>query len=221
MHEPAPTIQKTDHTLAEDGGLLTAQQVHKLLDVDKSTIYRMANDGRLPAVRVGRQWRFPARAIEAQFRGSTYRPAPAIVPAVAESVLDVAARSLGVMMVVTDLGGTPLTSIVNASPALEDRMGSGQALRECLTEWRQLAEDPDLAPRLVAGRLGFQCARSFVRSGSELVAMVVAGGVAGDDDPDDALYQLNSVQRNRLLDVLPRVGALLSRTALSSGRNRQ
>jgi excisionase family DNA binding protein len=35
--------------------MLTAQQVQDLLDVDASTIYRMAGDGRLPAVRIGRQ----------------------------------------------------------------------------------------------------------------------------------------------------------------------
>ncbi len=46
-------------------GLLTTQQVQGLLGVDASTIYRMAGDGRLPAVRVGRQWRFPADGIDA------------------------------------------------------------------------------------------------------------------------------------------------------------
>ncbi len=45
-------------------GMLTAQQVQDLLDVDASTVYRMAGDGRLPAVRIGRQWRFPTEAIE-------------------------------------------------------------------------------------------------------------------------------------------------------------
>jgi excisionase family DNA binding protein len=49
-------------------GFLTTQQVQDLLDVDASTIYRMAGDGRLPAVRIGRQWRFPAAEIEAMLR---------------------------------------------------------------------------------------------------------------------------------------------------------
>ena len=43
--------------------LLTAQQVQQMLEVDRSTIYRMAEDGRLPAIKVGRQWRFPAESI--------------------------------------------------------------------------------------------------------------------------------------------------------------
>ncbi|MCU0281738.1 MAG: helix-turn-helix domain-containing protein, partial [Acidimicrobiia bacterium] len=39
--------------------LLTTQDVLRLMKVDRSTVYRMAEDGRLPAVKVGRQWRFP------------------------------------------------------------------------------------------------------------------------------------------------------------------
>ncbi len=50
---------------------LSTQQVQDLLDVDASTIYRMAADGRLPAVRIGRQWRFPADEIEAMLRPAT------------------------------------------------------------------------------------------------------------------------------------------------------
>ena len=42
---------------------LTTQDVQELLHVDKSTVYRMAEDGRLPGVKVGRQWRFPADRI--------------------------------------------------------------------------------------------------------------------------------------------------------------
>lgn len=38
---------------------LTARDVQDLIRVDRSTIYRMAESGRLPAIKVGRQWRFP------------------------------------------------------------------------------------------------------------------------------------------------------------------
>ena len=44
--------------------MLTAKEIQSLLDVDRSTVYRMAEDGRLPAIKVGRQWRFPAQKIE-------------------------------------------------------------------------------------------------------------------------------------------------------------
>jgi excisionase family DNA binding protein len=38
--------------------LLTVSEVADLLRINKSTVYRMAKQGRLPATRVGRQWRF-------------------------------------------------------------------------------------------------------------------------------------------------------------------
>ncbi len=59
-------------------GFLSTQQVQALLDVDASTIYRMAGDGRLPAVRIGRQWRFPAAEIEAMLRPASVVDATAL-----------------------------------------------------------------------------------------------------------------------------------------------
>ncbi len=41
-----------------EGRLLTVSEVAELLRINKSTVYRMAKQGRLPATRVGRQWRF-------------------------------------------------------------------------------------------------------------------------------------------------------------------
>ena len=37
---------------------LTTEEVQTWLRIDKRTLYRMAMTGRIPAVRVGRQWRF-------------------------------------------------------------------------------------------------------------------------------------------------------------------
>src|SRR5450756_2460437 len=66
------TLQER-HTKAD---LLTAEQVEYLLEVDKSTVYRMAEDGRLPAIKVGRQWRFPAERIAALLHSDLVPDAP-------------------------------------------------------------------------------------------------------------------------------------------------
>ena len=44
--------------------MLTAKDMQTLLQVDRSTIYRMAEAGQLPAVKVGKQWRFPGDLVE-------------------------------------------------------------------------------------------------------------------------------------------------------------
>jgi excisionase family DNA binding protein len=43
---------------------LTTRQLQEILHVDRTTIYRMADGGRVPAVKVGNQWRFPRHQIE-------------------------------------------------------------------------------------------------------------------------------------------------------------
>ena len=44
--------------------LLTTRQVQDRLKVDRITIYRMLQDGRLRGVKIGQQWRFPEKEIE-------------------------------------------------------------------------------------------------------------------------------------------------------------
>ena len=44
--------------------LLTARQVQDLLKVNRITIYRMLQDGRLKGVKIGQQWRFPSQEVD-------------------------------------------------------------------------------------------------------------------------------------------------------------
>ncbi len=226
--------------------LLTAQHVQMLFHVDRSTIYRMAEDGRIPAIKVGRQWRFPREQVLALLEGAagTTRPdatptaatlglasvltlpgapAPALSAAVAEPVVQVASDLLGVMMVVTDMDGRPVTGVTNPCPWFASRLGDPHLLDACTAEWRELADEVDFEPRFRTGALGFDCARAFIRHGSTLVGMVMAGGVAPVDDLPTAvaegaspreiagLYRLDDAGRARVLAALPRVAAALSR----------
>jgi excisionase family DNA binding protein len=71
-----------------DEGFLTTEEVLDYLQVNLRTIYRLIKAGKLPAVRVGRQWRFRKRDIDAWLEsqrprgaratgGAAPRPAPA------------------------------------------------------------------------------------------------------------------------------------------------
>jgi excisionase family DNA binding protein len=239
--------------------LLTALEVQELLHIDRSTVYRMAEDGRLPAIRVGRSWRFPTDRIEALLdaghtevptprtaapggdpAAGTAAPHPDPVPVPlaapttapdntgespeagephlniesAGAVVEVAADLLGVMMVVTDMHGRPVTTVANQCTWFAAHADSPDVLDACVTEWRDLADHPDLSPRFQEGALGFECARAFVRHGSTLVGMVLAGGVSPATDPsvDPDLYHLDDTARRRVLDALPRIAAAISTT---------
>jgi excisionase family DNA binding protein len=202
--------------------LLTAHQVGDLLDVDTSTVYRMAADGRLPAVKIGRQWRFPAGQVRQLLdvgatvpNATSADPGGALDAQLAASVVSLVAESLGVMMVVTDMDGQPITPVVNPCPWFAERADDPEILTDCVSEWRRLADDLVFAPRFITGTMGFRCARSFIRSGNELVGMVLAGGVAADspNGHPDGLYHLDDAAERRVLEMLPRTAATLSRLA--------
>ena len=222
--------------------LLTTKDLQALIHVDKSTIYRMAEDGRLPALKVGRQWRFPADEIR-RWLGSVDIENPGAAPTgTLESVLvpesiqgfaDLAAEVFGVMAVVTDMRGRPLTEVANPCgffSSINDRPG---VLDACIDGWRQLGDDGGLEPRIVPSHLGFLCARTFVRVGSELVGMVIVGGIAPRQWPPDRdrleqiaasvgldvdqvaahvdeVFHVGADEQQRILRSLPRIAELIS-----------
>jgi len=177
--------------------LLTTRQVQEIFKVDRSTIYRMAEDGRLPAVKVGRQWRFPSERVESllgqsgQVAGTTADngsdPAAALEtflpPDTAQAVADLAADLFGVMAVVTDMAGHALTTVSNPCGYFTAVYDALYTPDRCSVGWRRLGEEIDLEPHFVPSHLGFLCARSFIRIGSNLAGMVIVGGVAPQQWP--------------------------------------
>lgn len=196
--------------------LLTAQQVQRLLRIDKSTVYRMAGDGRLPAIKVGKQWRFPSDEIERMLGATAHHPVRDFVldPKAAQSVIDVMAERLGVMMVVTDLDGNPVTRVSNPCAWFSERDRDPGVIEACVDEWRGLGTDIDLSPRLRRGGLGFECARAFIRSDDVLVGMVLAGGISPYGDVSPVLHNLDDSGRQRLIETLPTVAALVAKCAV-------
>jgi excisionase family DNA binding protein len=213
--------------------LLTARQVQLLLAVDRSTVYRLARDGRLPAVKVGRQWRFPAGRVR-ELMGAPPPPRPGAAPlTVPETVRSSAVTTLpvqavravaraagallGVMVVVTDMEGRPLSEIVNPCPWFTARAHDPQTLVECIDEWRGFADDVELLPHFRLNNHGFECARALLRSGPNLVGMVLAGGVAPSASGQQGLDVLDDDGRRHVLTALARIAAILSETTTRRG----
>ena len=110
--------------------LLTTRQLQDLLRVDRITIYRMLNDGRLRGFKVGGQWRFSRREVEVWLQqmqaglGRMSTPSPAAgSPAPSSHVLPmtcvqaiqaVCAEALEIAVVTAGLDGTPLASVSNS-----------------------------------------------------------------------------------------------------------
>jgi excisionase family DNA binding protein len=184
---------------------LTSQQMQDLISVDRSTVYRMAEDGRLPGVKVGRQWRFPADRVAAQLglssavgamsaqRGGEREalggdpddlgPMALLRRDDAQSIVDLIGESFGTMAVITDLEGNPITEVANPCGYYDAVADRPNAVAACLSEWRMFAEEPHVSPRWMRTHLGFLCARTFVWVDLKPVGMIVVGGVTPPDWP--------------------------------------
>jgi excisionase family DNA binding protein len=104
-----------------DEGFLTTEEVLEYLQVNLRTVYRLIKAGRIPAVRVGRQWRFRKRDIDAWLE--TQRPR--------------GGRPIEARRQVVPSGARPRVLVVDDE----------QGIRELLSKTLALAEyEVDLAP---------------------------------------------------------------------------
>ncbi len=173
--------------------MLTAKDMQTLLHVDRSTIYRMAEAGRLPAIKVGKQWRFPGDLVDIWLNGKAAQPgaSPQPVPEAASSDLtsllpmecvqliqDTFAESLGVMVIITDMDGNPITEVSQPCGLFSAIHETPNAVQKCVEDWRDMAAMIDLEPKFKTSHLGLLCSRGMIRVGAELKGMVFVGGIA-------------------------------------------
>ncbi len=178
--------------------LLTTRQLMDLLHLDRTTIYRMLNDGQLPAVRVGGQWRFPRDAVDAWLQGN-HKSAPPETQALKETlpvptldsdvlplhcvqpIQEVFAQIADIGAVTTDLDGKPLTEFSNACAYCNLILSTDKGRARCQADWRRLAEQHEAKPRLEKCHAGLTYARGRIEVEDKFIAMIFGGQfVVGD-----------------------------------------
>ncbi len=184
--------------------LLTAKQLQEILQVDRTTIYRMADSGRLPGIKVGGQWRFSRPQIETWLQSqSTSLP---IARERAEEAVSTGQNDVGqmfpvecvqliqdsfadllrAMLLLIDLDGHAITRPSNACGLHKAIEAHPKAYQRCIRQWLHMAQEPALAPRYQTNPLGLLCARGLIRVGGEIRAMLVVGDIAPESWPPAA-----------------------------------
>ncbi len=236
---------------------LTTRQLQEILQVDRTTIYRMADSGRIPGMKVGNQWRFPRTQIETWLKsqspagtvemsasvptdatnGQAKTPLSTLLPAdCVQLIQDTFADTLGVMILITDLDGAPITRPSNPCGLFTAMEKSPQAHKRCLQGWAEMARNPSLQPTFTRSHLGLMCARGLIRVGAELKAMLVVGGIAPSDWPPseaelthiaqeldvdvalirqelDAVFVVEQDEQKRILATVQRIADIMAHIA--------
>ncbi|MGD8473586.1 MAG: PocR ligand-binding domain-containing protein [Anaerolineae bacterium] len=183
--------------------LLTTKQLQELLQVDRITIYRMLQDGRLQGFKVGGQWRFSRQGIEHWLQeqratlsapqppegADSQHPSTATLPiSCIRAIQDVFAEALGIGAVTTAVDGTPLTPVAH-SCAFCTRILSTEAGRQrCVGSWQAAAAETGDTPRLTTCHAGL----CYVWGRIEIQGRFVAATHAGqflDSPPEGNEWQ--------------------------------
>jgi excisionase family DNA binding protein len=162
--------------------LLTTRQLQDLLRVDRITIYRMLNDGRLRGFKVGGQWRFSQREFETWLQeqqagpgrmptlsSSVESPLPSshVLPmSCIQAIQTVCAEALEIAVVTTGLDGTPLAGISNSCNFCNLILATEPGRNRCAESWRQ---QPD--GQTHPCHAGLLCASLSIAVGGQPVAI--------------------------------------------------
>lgn len=182
--------------------LLTTKQLQDLLQVDRITIYRMLNDGRLRGFKVGGQWRFSRREIEQWLSekradldvmdapvavGANLVPPPQALPLPCiQAIQAVYAEALNIAAVTTDLHGTPVTDISNSCDFCNLVLSTAEGRARCATSWKR-RHNGHIQPC----HAGLLCASLAIVVGGQRIA-ITAGCQFTTQPPDESDHSWRS-----------------------------
>jgi excisionase family DNA binding protein len=158
-----------------DETFLTTEEVLEYLQVNLRTVYRLIKAGKIPAVRVGRQWRFRKRDIDAWLDSQRPRGGPGPIepgPAPAPRPADAAAR--------------PRVLVVDDEATIRDLLSKTLALAEydvevapdgvtALDKLRLYSYDLLIADLKMPGMDGLSVIREAKRYKADLPVIIITG----------------------------------------------
>lgn len=138
----------------------TTRQVQELLKVDRITIYRMLQDGRLRGVKIGQQWRFAQHDVERLLSGASSSD-EMLAPGIStdnsfpthcvQTIQDLFSDVSQISALVVDGAGRPITEVSQACAFCQKMMQSQAGLAACQQSWREMAQ------QAAEGRKFFTC----------------------------------------------------------------
>ncbi len=126
---------------------LTTKQVQDLFKIDRITVYRMLQDGRLKGVKIGNQWRFPQREVERLLSGAPVDVQPAATRTESvfpihcvQTIQDLFTSVSRCSALIVDQEGEMVTNISQPGPVCKLLQSTTSGMQACLASWRSFAE---------------------------------------------------------------------------------
>ncbi len=161
--------------------LLTTKQVQDLFKVDRITVYRMLQDGRLKGVKIGNQWRFPQREVERLLSGN---PVEIVVSEENESVFPIhcvqTIQNLFTSVsqcsaLIIDQNGERVTEISQPGPVCELLMANEAGKKMYQIFWRDIASQIKGRSEIFTSQTGLSYFGSVILNQNKKQGVFMAG----------------------------------------------
>lgn len=188
--------------------LLTTRQVLEILKVDRITIYRMLQDGRLKGIKIGQQWRFPQQEVERLLGAAVPQPEPAQPEAspsfpthCVQTIQDLFSEVGQVSGLVLDLDGEPLTEVSHPCRFCQIIRQNPVGQQACQSAWKEFARQSSAGSRYFTCHAGLQYISAPIQDAGKPVGYFLAGGFYWQKP--DAQEETNRAQRLAGAFMLP------------------
>jgi excisionase family DNA binding protein len=161
---------------------LTTRQVLDILKVDRITIYRMLNDGRLKGTKIGQQWRFSRVEVEGLLNGdkmtvSNGRHEETGLPVhCLQTIQDLFAAVSQYSAVLLNPQGELITEISNPCRFCQIFRSNPTSIDACRASQVSFSEDALQGKNRFTCHAGLHYVGTRVFSGEELIGLFLVGG---------------------------------------------
>jgi excisionase family DNA binding protein len=161
---------------------LTARQVQDILKVDRITVYRMLQDGRLKGVKIGQQWRFSRREVERMLESeipndetAQQSTDPSFPTHCVQTIQDLYSEVSQIGAIMVDQKGEPLTQVSHACSFCRAILSSPSGREACQTSWQAFARNSAGGSKYFTCHAGLQYIGSPVIDKGQSVGLFLTG----------------------------------------------
>jgi len=181
--------------------LLTTRQLQEILQIDRVTIYRMLEDGRLRGFKVGGQWRFSQHDIEAWLQsqrqsksssdtesGQDTPPATLSSPlplTCVQAIQGIFAEACEVAAITLSIDGTPLTEVSCPCKFCQLILSTPEGRCQCLDSWQSFVNRQDGSTQPHRCHAGLKYISEPIKVGEQRVAFILGGQFVTEPFPSD------------------------------------
>lgn len=186
---------------------LTTKQVQDLFKIDRITVYRMLQDGRLKGVKIGNQWRFPQREVERLLSGATVEiedveEKETVFPIhCLQTIQNLFTSVSQCSALIIDHEGELVTQISQPGPLCKQLLSKAKGKEFCETSWRQIAKRASGRSEVFTCHAGLKYYGSVIMTQNKKQGVFLTGEFYSEDsDPELLTDSLKKIARQCGID---------------------